>query len=684
MARPFHFCPLHRTALAAFCLLTLSSHAGAAAEPDDTGRVEVTGVATTARLGNGTRYELDAQQLAGRGVQTLDQALALLPGLNVRNGAEGIPRIDIRGLRTRQVRLLVDGVPFNAAADGQFDPTMIPVALVERIVLHAGPASVLYGEGGLAGTIEIVTRKGRGVPSGTLWAQGGDGPSGLGGAQVAGSAGDWNYALGAEVAEQDATPIAGDAPTSAVQPAGKRVNSDLRRQNALARVGWQPNDRLRVALQLTGTRDDRGSPPSAINDTADVFAQRPRYDRIENQETHSAQLSAQWQATPGMLWRGWVYALDAGQDERRYDNAALALLLDNTQRGGFDLQTDSRSEGAHLQVSFGALGPLSLSVAADTRRDSFQQAGRIRDVATTSGGSGGGSGGGKGGGSGSITTTYGIRKLDESHAARVESLAAELGWALTADTRVGAGAGWVRQGREAGDETGTLASLDLRHTLGPSLTLKASLARRARAPSISQLYDATSGNAALRLERSDVAELGLAWRTERLGAQANVFAQTVDGLIRNDDTTGRAANIDRVKFQGLELQGQWRAGEAWQVEPGYTYLHSRNVSAGAAFDTLAYTPEHKLTLDARWQALPALALGGSVQHVRGQVADSRTGTPQQVALPAYTVTGLWATGTAGPVQLTLRVDNLADRHYVTSYGFWQPGRTASLRLQVGF
>jgi outer membrane receptor for ferrienterochelin and colicin len=68
----------------------------------------------------GTVREITAGDIARRHVQTLDQALELLPGLDIRTGTDGVPRVDLRGFRSRHV-LLLNGIPFNSTFDGQFD-----------------------------------------------------------------------------------------------------------------------------------------------------------------------------------------------------------------------------------------------------------------------------------------------------------------------------------------------------------------------------------------------------------------------------------------------------------------------------------------------------------------------------------------------------------------------------------
>ncbi len=49
----------------------------------------------------GTVREITDVDIARRHVQTLDQALELLPGLDIRTGTDGVPRVDLRGFRCR-------------------------------------------------------------------------------------------------------------------------------------------------------------------------------------------------------------------------------------------------------------------------------------------------------------------------------------------------------------------------------------------------------------------------------------------------------------------------------------------------------------------------------------------------------------------------------------------------------
>ena len=123
----------------------------------------------------GTVHRITAAQISQQGANTLDEALEMVPGIIVREGPEGTPRIDIRGFRTRHVQLFINGIPIRETFDDQFDPTTIPVENIAEIKVTTGGGSVLYGQGGNGGAIDIITKKGVKGVQGSVSAEGGTG-----------------------------------------------------------------------------------------------------------------------------------------------------------------------------------------------------------------------------------------------------------------------------------------------------------------------------------------------------------------------------------------------------------------------------------------------------------------------------------------------------------------------------
>ena len=151
-------------ALAA-ALFIISGMAPAAAEEEYRGSYNLEEIVVSAP-GYGveateTVREVTKQDIENKGARNLDQSVNLVPGVDIMTGGDGTPRVNIRGFRSRHTLLLVDGIPYNSTFDGQFDPTLIPVENIDKIKVTAGSSSVLYGQGALAGVVNIITRRGQ-------------------------------------------------------------------------------------------------------------------------------------------------------------------------------------------------------------------------------------------------------------------------------------------------------------------------------------------------------------------------------------------------------------------------------------------------------------------------------------------------------------------------------------------
>jgi len=139
----------------------------------DLGRIVVTKQVSQGVEAGETVQTVTAEDIKRQNARTLDEAMALLPGISVRTAGDGTPRIDIRGFRTRHILLLLNGTPFNAASDGQFDPSLISVENIAEIKVVTGGTSVLYGPGGNGGVINIITKKGKTDIHGSAVVEGG-------------------------------------------------------------------------------------------------------------------------------------------------------------------------------------------------------------------------------------------------------------------------------------------------------------------------------------------------------------------------------------------------------------------------------------------------------------------------------------------------------------------------------
>ena len=213
----------------------------------------------------GTVEEVNADQIQRVGARTLSDAIQLMPGVHVRNGADGVPRIDIRGLRTRNVTLLLDGVPLNATFDGQFDPRAIPVENIARIKVSRGGSSVLYGPGGNAAVIDIITKGA--APGLHTTADAGVGFGKEKDARVTASYGSdaVKTFISASIYQQDAYHLSDDFDFTTIQNTDRRVNSDREDRSFYGNTEVKLNEDVAWGASISYRDGEYGKPPGTWN-----------------------------------------------------------------------------------------------------------------------------------------------------------------------------------------------------------------------------------------------------------------------------------------------------------------------------------------------------------------------------------------------------------------------------------
>ena len=97
----------------------------------------------------------------GSGANDVGDLLKQVPGIEIEDqgGPAGIRKISIRGSKSNQVLVLLDGVPLNSHLDGDADLSQIPLNLVETIEVVTGAEAQRYGSGALGGALLITSRQ---------------------------------------------------------------------------------------------------------------------------------------------------------------------------------------------------------------------------------------------------------------------------------------------------------------------------------------------------------------------------------------------------------------------------------------------------------------------------------------------------------------------------------------------
>ena len=606
----------------------------------------------------GTVREIMNEEIVRKAARTVDQAIELLPGLNIRTGADGIPRVDIRGFRSRHVQLLLNGIPFNSAYDGQFDPALLYVENIAKIKITYGNQSVLYGPGGLGGAVNIITRKGTKGVQGFIGGEAGERGRYLGRASVSGSTDKWDFFVSGTGDKRDGFLLSDDFTPTPLQDEGLRENSDWERYNIFGNVGFSPTDEWNFGLFINGLKGDFGKPPTTIDNTIDpVFGKRARFDRIDDYEGFSTQLSV-GSDLPGLFnIRGWLYLNQLDEIENRYDDDTYSTIA---ARNSFHHENKTDIGGGAVQgmFDFESAGFLTLGLSGD--KQDFEQTGfdieRIGGV---------------------NVTTYLNNQFD------VETYTASAEYDIYPIEQLGLVFGYsysrFDKGQGGEDEDGHSYLFGTHYDFTNGFRLRGSYARKIRFPDIRQLYDANGGNPDLKPEESDNFEVGIEKSLPRNSRVALVgFHNDVDDYIEKIQVQGVDVftNNDRYVFRGVELTAETRPLEGLMLRGGYTYMDSEVKTAGDPREELQYRPKHKLAIEGQYVFPFGFSIYANILYLADQVFYSDDFL-SKAKLNDYFLFNLkfGQTLLRNQLHLYLGADNLFDKDYEQSYGFPQAGRT---------
>ncbi len=603
----------------------------------------------------GTVHEITAEDIRNQGARTLEEALTLLPGLHIRAGAAGVPRVDLRGFRGRHVVLLLDGIPFNSTYDGQFDPSIISLESVAKIKVSYGTHSALYGDGGLAGVINIVTKKGKQEFEGAVSGEMGNRDTRLGKVSLGGAQEKFDFFVGASAYETDGFALSDDFTPSdpGVEDGGLRENSDSKRKNLFVNLGLTPTEDLVLGLVVTKARGEFGNPPGTINDTAkvDPFDSSPKYVRVEDYDGESAQLSASYNVSEDFELRVGMYLNQMEEQENSYDDDQCILI---TRKNTYSQESKTKVTGGNLQANYDMGSAGSLALGFNGRQEKYEVEGWKNTKNNT-------------------PSAYSDNRSTHTYMGAIEytvSPVDDLGVVL------GYSHHWFEKDTGEKDHEGSYLA-GVYYDLREGTRIKGSYARKIRFPSIRQLYEEPDNNPDLKPETSNNYELGI---TQRLPYDTSLgltgFYIEAENYIEKDEITDENENNENYRFRGYEVTAETRFIENLMLRAAYTFLDTKDKTPGTEKTDLQYRPRHKISFEGKYGFDFGLSAYLSIMHVRGQNYYSKVAPLQKAELNNYTLvdTKIAQELLKGMLTLYIGIDNLFDEDYEESYGFANPGR----------
>ncbi|MFS1425491.1 TonB-dependent receptor plug domain-containing protein [Shewanella sp. 10N.286.48.B5] len=613
-----------------------------------------------------THWSLDEAEIKASGAQSLDQVLKNVPGIYVRTGGQGTPRVDIRGFKARHVIYLINGVPANDAEDGQFDPSLIPTSQIASVEVSVGPSSVLYGPGGAGGVINIITKQGESAPAIAGRLELGQDSTFNGDISAAGSGDNWQGLVNYSHQTTDGWSMSDDYQDTEYQQGDIRENTDKTLDNFYAQGSYFISDQTQLMGNLAYREGEWGKPSRDGTGTSSV-----KFERVDDYQAKTIQLGAAHKFNDMFTLRGFGYHNQSDVLEIQYDDETYQTIK---------AKQDGRStvQGGNVQFisNFDQAGILTTALIAE--KQSWESYDVTEELITTSGdGSGGGSGGGNGGGSGDGSGSSDDDFNDSSwlYTAAVEYQYQADNYGMTV------GGSFHDQDRLAESENDYSGQLSGYWQLHKNTRVNMGIARKVRFPSMRNLYAQSSGNEDLHAETSQHYEIGL---LQQLGHAtelnlAGYYTDAKDYIAKDLDSVYQ--NMGRYGFKGVDVQLQNNSFDDLSMNLSYSFLDTDDKEADEGMQTLEYRPKHQVRFQADYVLPFAMRINFNIERIMDQVYYSKQKVSGQnvmveQALEDYTLVDLNLVQPFLDDQLEvyLRATNLLDENYYQSEALPQAGR----------
>jgi len=626
--------------------------------------------------GGAAQLRVPLDTLSPQIAASLEEILRVTPLIRIRRNARGQAQPYLRDGDDRRVAVLLDGVPISLGYDHRADLSTVPMFAARSLTLTRGPAPLAFGPNVTVGAVEVdlsgrePRAAGRvpfrldleaGAPASWRVAAQGEGVIAPGATELA-------MRVGGSHVQWDGSAVSSNADASPFLEGadGLRLASDVRRTSGFAALRWSGEGDGWLGVTALVNRSERGIPPEA-------HIERPRFWRSPVEE-------------------GGTLLASAGTPRIETSVGGLHASLQGAVRTG-ELQIDDYTSSDYSTV----------------RRTEFQddRTTTMRGVATldptsatriTLGGT--------------VTSTRHLERIDaapwQRYRQRLWSGSLEAAWRLgpmeldaglsldAADTPASGDKPPLERQEEWGVRVGAA------WPLSPTLRIHATAGRRARFPSLRELYAGPLArfepNPTLRPERLAVVEGGATWRRGAAQLQVVAFHQDLaDGIVRVTLDGGgpprfQRRNLDVLKSTGIEFlgSGSWsgvdlRGDASLQHVRGFEDGSERDVEyapafAGSVAAGTALPWDVRGEVAARWES-------SQLCRSPGSTGPDSSSTDEFSNDPAFDLelrrdVGSPGSGLFRSIQAMLRVGNLTDAAVYDQCGLPRPGRTMSIGFRV--
>jgi iron complex outermembrane receptor protein len=639
--------------------------------------------------------------------QTVDQALALIPGANASNtgGSRNERLIYVRGFDRFQTTLSIDGVRVFLPADNRIDFARFLTADLAEIQVSKGYVSVLDGPGGLGGAVNLVTvkpsRAFEGEMQGALFLnRRGDDEAYLLSGRVGGKTGNFYWQASGAYNDRDHFTLSKKFKPTTLEDGGTRGNSQSNDWRINLKAGWQPNDTDEYSINYTKSEGEKNAPYS-VRDTANTrFWSWPYWD-IE-----SVAFLSRTRLNEDLTLKTRLYRNSFDNLLSAFDTAAQTS---QTLPRAFNSFYDDHATGGNVELDWAINETSQLKGVFYARQDVHHehQDGFTRTPPT---------------GNPSVNAPYSEPRQTNNE--YTYSVAGEYTTALgeAVELVVGASYDWTDL-KTANDVnvvvTGTTIANSVISFAPVNYPLKdnqafngqaallwrvnddtrahVSISSRARFPTVFERFSSRMGTAIpnpdVKEERATSFEVGadtnLAPGVKLTGAV--FYSDLKDALIQipvlvpGFGTVNQTKNAADGEYYGFEASLAAEVTDTLDVGGNVTYIHRKLTDPTNAAFRPQGVPDWKAFADLNWRPTPKLTIRPNIEYADQRWTVTTTAPLTFYKTGSYLLANLSADyEVVENVIATVAVQNLADQDYQLTDGFPEAGRSFYVGVRAKF
>ena len=563
----------------------------------------------------------------------LSEAIRYAPGVMVTFGDKSTYTLKLRGMDSKRIALLIDGIPVYEPYYSTFDLKTISTYGIDSLQLTKGPSSVLYGPNTLGGIVNVITRRPSVKPTLSFHTSYGEKNTlslGLNSAfQLK------RFAFAGNMLYQDS-----DGFYFPSQDEGNRIersNTEYERLNLNTKIYYYPSSSTEILFNGGIYKSNYAMPPQ-------LDAYKPRYWRFKNWNRHT--LNAGGYTALGekstLRFRGYFVHYDNTLDQfedSKMTHRRFESTFDNSVLGFFSLADIAMSPSNSLKFS--------INYKRDTARtqDDLGESWNKYNQDTFSAGI-------------------------EDHISFFKRWKLVFGLSYDyLDKFIGKNASKVNP------------LIGLKYSPIEYIDLHLSFSKKSKFPSMRSMYSSSSGNPDLLSEYGSNCELGFTYNKIFLltgSVFLTSFKDMIDSLrLPEYDFRRRYFNVAEAYINGFELQFQ-KAFPWLSTTINYTFLDHKNKSDDRPLDAL---PRHSLNFDFTIYPSQRFRI-----VIMGLVASSSSWLDYQskelLDIPSYFNLDTIISYQFKRTELFIKITNVFDHYIYSEPGFPWRGRYIELGIKA--